>query len=379
MNTKKRRTTDSSKFGAFCPGILFFLLAGLVLLPGGISAQEQIAGEWLRFELTGSSAFYDWSASSALEAEQTFTPSRYGPGKALDGDLSTSWAEGAEGAGIGEWFTLALYRAPEALGFHNGYGENRNLFSKNNRVKELSLRFYAGLNISGFATEWTTFFDALPISDARTVRLSDSMEAQRISLPFNRAEIEKGMREFRESEAVRTWDFPQAEEMNVDGSEGLARSYRLLIRMEITDVYQGTNWDDTCITELWPDYGAAERVFVSGNGSSLMMEKSGGETIRSYEPFGSVLTLVESSRNNRWAVLIKEDAYNEGGRVESEYVLVHVPTGRDMTKEILGTSPVLGTELLPTGFAGKYSRTFVEYEDFSTGQTRRVRCSLYRK
>jgi hypothetical protein len=356
---------------------LVWLIVFTIILPFVSNAQESLGNGWFRFELSGKTSEYYRTASSVLEADNPFSPSKYGPEKALDGTPATSWVEGGEGAGIGEYYVVGIKNVPEAVGFINGYAKNGDLFMKNHRVKELSARFYAGLNVGGFSTEKVVIYDARPISEARTVRLADTMGAQRVPLPFDRVEVRKKMDEFRRIGESEGWDFPQAEEMGVDGSEGLSVYYSYLLRLEIADVYRGTRWEDTCLAELWPDFGKAARVFEAEDGRSLIITTEDGIEIPTYSPPSAVLTLVETCSENEWAVVIEEPAYRGTGRVESEYALVHVPTGRDLTEEVFGESPVIGVEVLPTGFVEENGVVSVEYEDFVSGKTKMSRCLLY--
>jgi hypothetical protein len=357
------------------------IIAAALLLgtaAAGLGAQERLEDGWLRFSLVGQAAGPQWGASSVLEAEQSLRPSRYGPEKALDGDPATSWVEGAAGGGIGERYVLALPAVPEALGFHNGYAKNRDLFLKNYRVKRLNVRVFAAVAVSGFATERMQFFDARPVSESRSIRLADTMAAQRVELPFSKEKIRAGMEEFRRSGELAAWDFPQAREMGLDGSENLPLTFRFILRLEIAEVYPGRKWEDTCIAELWPDYGSVAEVSISEDRRSLLVRSGGGEPIPTYADFGFVLTLAEVSRDGRWALIIKEPAYvQEGERVDSEYAVVHTPTGREMNRQLLGTEVLFGIEILPTGFSTEGERVFVEYEDLEKGESRRALCELY--
>jgi hypothetical protein len=222
------------------------------------------------------------------------------------------------------------------------------------------------------------FYVARPISEAEVIRLTDTMKAQRVALPFDRAEIGEGMQKFRNCEEIESWRFPLAQEHGLSGEESLPLFFRYIINIEIADVYRGTTWEDTCIAELWPDYGSAGEIHVSEDRRSLVMVTDAGESIETYYPFTSVLTLVETGPEKTWAIVIKEPAYQDEGRVETEYAVVQVPAGRDMTEEIFGKTPVMAMELLPTGFLKDDGEVYVEYEDFAAGETRRVQCELYR-
>lgn len=64
-----------------------------------------------------------------------------GPAKAFDNDLATSWAEGADGTGIGQSLTIQLDKAIDigAVGIFCGEGSNQRAFFDHNRVHRGSI------------------------------------------------------------------------------------------------------------------------------------------------------------------------------------------------------------------------------------------------
>ncbi|MFP4619644.1 MAG: NADase-type glycan-binding domain-containing protein [Spirochaetaceae bacterium] len=356
----------------------FVFFVTFLSTPQPLPAQEQLEGEWQRFTLTGVAYKPRWNASSVLESETTLRDSRYGPEKALDGDPDTAWVEGVPGPGTGESYFIALPHLPEALGFINGYAKNLSLYRKNYRVKELEVHLFTGLMVEGFFTEIAEFYDALPAAAPQSMYLKDTPDRQRVPLPFDRKAALSRMEEFKNSPEVKAWSFPQAEEMGIDGGEQLPLHFMYILELRIADTYPGSTWEDTCIAELWPDYGEAAGVFESEDGRSLVISTEEGEKIPSYSSFEYVLTLVETSPNYEWALVIHEPAYLEPGeRAESTYAIIHLPSGRDISAELFEYPERLGTQLLPTGFIEKDGSTWVEYEDFRSGESGRLLCSLY--
>ena len=84
------------------------------------------------------------SASSSL-IEQSYGIS-HTPEKAIDGDLTTGWAENAPGAGVGESITLFLDSGYTVRGFviHAGYQKSASLYERNARPAVLKLSFSNG-------------------------------------------------------------------------------------------------------------------------------------------------------------------------------------------------------------------------------------------
>jgi hypothetical protein len=384
----KNRDHINSIRGAYLRTIL--PLVGVILLslwPGSpLSAQEQLEEGWLRFPLQGSSFGPLFGASSVLEAEEGIYRSRYGSDKALDGDKGSAWVEGVPGPGKGESYYLAPKHLPEALGFINGYAQNRDLFHKNHRVRQLKVQIFAGVNLSGFAGQWEDYYDARPLSLEAVIQLTDSMEPQRIPLPFNRAKLAAGMEQFQTSRAIRTLQIPQAREMGLDNGDpngdAIPKSFRYIIRLEIESTYPGTKWEDSCIAELWPDYGSPAAARVNESGDTLTIIAPEGTAIPVYHNTDGVLTLLELSRDNQWALVIREPATPKDGRISTSYEIIHLPTGRVLTDTILGQN---SEKLLPYAFGyedapvmgDEGGACYVEFEDPGSGETGWRECRFY--
>lgn len=125
-----------------------------------------------------------------------------------------TWAEGADGDGIGESVEIReLYMGPgkDVLNFQqicivNGYAETQKKWQENNRVK--SLKMYYGDVYMG------------------TIALEDTMNPQYIDITPLHLTVQNG-REAR-------------------------------FRFEIAEVYEGTKYDDTCITTIAIDFEGIE-------------------------------------------------------------------------------------------------------------------------
>ncbi len=373
-------------------GGLPVLVAVLLLSAAGQSVfavEEPLEGDWVRFALTGRAyAVAEWGASSVLEADNFWEVSKYDPGKAFDGDPASAWVEGAAGPGIGETIVAAFVEYPEALGFINGFARSQSLFERNHRVKRLELQVYLGVHADGFATESVTYYDALPLGQAQTLNLADSRQAQRVPLPLDPATATEAMTAFRNSEAVRDLAFPQAGMMGIKPDMGVPLRFRYILRLEIAEVYRGTTWEDTCIAEIWPDWGAIARVETADNMRRLVLHTPDGRRIPGYADFESVLTVLAVSDDAEWAIVIKEPAYPGPGRMSGEYAVIHTPTGRDMTAVLFSavaegeppdatphnTTPFDTTpfNIIPFDIVREGGRLFVVYDDLAAGETATV-------
>lgn len=116
------------------------------------------------------------------------------PENLIDGSLSNAWVEGVDGAGIGETVTLNLNTKCKlsGLNINAGYQKNEGNYYKNSRPKELEISFSDGTYTK--------------------VTLEDACGLQKITL-----------------------DTPVETEW---------------IKIKINSVYEGTDYDDTCISEI---------------------------------------------------------------------------------------------------------------------------------
>jgi hypothetical protein len=92
------------------------------------------------YESCNRSGSITYCASSVLAPQYGFT---YGPEKIADGRLDTAWVpgQGAHGDGVGEWI-LVQFDNPRSIStvqLLNGYRKNADIFSKNNRVREVEI------------------------------------------------------------------------------------------------------------------------------------------------------------------------------------------------------------------------------------------------
>ena len=136
-------------------------------------------------------------SSSYLVEDET----GYYPCRAVDGNEKTAWVEGVDDSGVGEWisnldsFYLSENMNYQKIKIFNGFGESEELWQKNNRVKKLKIIY--------------------PNNQEQIIELEDVFGYQIIDLP----EIIK---------------------LKENG----------YVKLEIMDVYKGTDFDDTAISEV---------------------------------------------------------------------------------------------------------------------------------
>lgn len=159
---------------------------------------------------------------------------RYEWYKLQDNNLSTCWSEGVPGDGINEYILIPFGR-PDGLNFnykkakrytnikchvdfYNGNGESFELFKKNGRVKKCKIKIYdtpksVGQNTIVVESEPLLIYDS-------DIEIKDIREVQEFDFLINLRD------------------------------DYLYSTPTLILQFIILDVYKGTDYDDTCISEI---------------------------------------------------------------------------------------------------------------------------------
>lgn len=176
------------------------------------------------------------SRSSALK-ESSESPDFYERDKAFDGNIETAWVEGVDGNGNNEYIMTNVFKRYKKwyvnfdyqeviekkginifLSVNNGYCKNENLFLKNNRVKRAKIVFYDTPIAVG--QDSTNIDDNPMIIYEEEIELRDIMDEQKFSFIINTRD------------------------------DNLFSSPFIMIQLIILDVYPGTQYDNTAISEI---------------------------------------------------------------------------------------------------------------------------------
>jgi len=259
---------------------------------------------------------YTYRASSTLESQGFPALGTYGMHTIFDGSRYTGWSEGVEGNGTGEVLWIQIDDGTDTLLVRNGFARNAELFDKNNRVRSFDVSLWSAFLPAGMVSEYGPLYAVSPIGNSVTLDLEDSMPLQEFTLPFEYTEARKIRGQLKNS-------FPEYAEKN-DLPPHIEES-AFLLRIEITSVYQGSAWDDTCINEL--------RCFDSANFKPFELESMNGALgYRTSSRGWRALYAQEDvlydpyilSPDGRWCVAFTAPAETEG-RVETGYALFHLP------------------------------------------------------
>jgi hypothetical protein len=165
----------------------------------------------------------DWSEADGDEAYDSWT-CMYSGGRAVDGSSSTAWVEGVEGHGKGELIVITKLDLSKRLEILSGFGKSQALFVANNRPKTINIHIVRALPAEGGESQCGTFYAALKIISTSKVVLKDINQFQSLPIP-----------------AFKMENYP---------FQGEQRDYSYWLMIEIIDVYPGTKYNDTCISEI---------------------------------------------------------------------------------------------------------------------------------
>ena len=151
-----------------------------------------------------------------------------------DGNLRTAWA-----GKIDDELWLFINAGASSMSIVNGYNKTPALFKAKNRVTRLAVSVWAAAHFDGDVSEIARIYHAARLTPDYVIALKDSGTEQVFALPFKWEDIGKANSEAL-SILVKRGDFK---------GRTLKYSY-FVLRAEPVEVYRGSKYDDTCISEL---------------------------------------------------------------------------------------------------------------------------------
>ncbi len=177
----------------------------LISMTGVMLALAAPVGAQQLCDTSSGTQAYDYQSICVSSALAPQSGNRYDIRSLRDSDSRTAWCEGRSGHGIGETISFDYrYAGPlNTIWISNGYAKSSKSFTSNSRVKDITVHFWAQDDM-----------------ERRTMsyRLEDHGVEQPIPLPWSHLQ-------------------PRS------------------IQIVIDSVYPGTRWQDTCVNEIWPDWG----------------------------------------------------------------------------------------------------------------------------
>jgi len=310
-----------------------------------------------------------WS-SSELQAPTDNTFGRYGMHQIFDGDLKTCWAEGTASSGIRETLYIAVPEGARALSLANGFQKSQSLYRANNRIKTIGLTMFVGISREGDATELFTVYHATKFQGTKNLALQDIFGFQIVPLPFDWSQVQA----FKENLPAQ---FKSRQNL---ADKSLKLDVQYVLQIKILDVFKGTKYDDTCISEIKVDtasqqYPVIEKVYVNKQENTIFMNtKSASNIILDQDPH-AIFQIMAVSANRQWVIVIKMPAEIGSSRAETTYVLYNTRLKSHVLPKTLGPDVGEMYDFEQTG-----GRTYLNYLNNKTTEIDRLDLDVvYRK
>jgi hypothetical protein len=287
-------------------------------------------GKWTNLPLTSAQGHL-WSSTSELNKPADFNEiGRYCAVNIFDDNPATCWAEGVKGAGIGEKIYFDIPAGLTALKITTGLAKNKTVFKKNNRVKKLKITLYGAVASDEDMGQFFDDYKGLPYEKTLIFELKDEMTPQRLAVDYDWDDLadfkNRVLQDFKKNQAAQ--------------KKNSKLYFEYIAQLEILDVYRGSKWDDTCISDV--DFivgeGGAFRIdtiYTDENEHAVFFDTDKGKQLVLADEQESVFQIVEHSPDKKWVILIRMPAESEG-RAETEYRLYYLPLKRKVDLKKMG-------------------------------------------
>ncbi|MBN1409162.1 MAG: hypothetical protein JW956_15280 [Calditrichaceae bacterium] len=263
-------------------------------------------------------------------AVDSVSDKKYHPSSLFDADFESCWVIGStENTSHPSLYFRIQDIHNTSINIFSGYGKSQKLYWMNARPKEVKFSLYAAINPDGYISESNIGYKCVKFPDEKVILLADSCTIQSISLKFSVEKLNrftKTVSHYYDS----TIQIPKADTCFIVG-------------MEILSAYAGTHYNDICISELFFNdrfvAGIPENdiqinnIYINSEENALLIDDSNTIGKIVYRDTSSVLQLIGTSEDKKWAILISMPAEIEG-RVETIYHLINLISGQDITQQI---------------------------------------------
>ncbi len=170
---------------------------------------------------------------------------KYSAYNMFDEDISTCWAaKGSKNLKL----NFLVHSPLETLKIYTGYGKSKKLYFENNRPKKIRVSLSA---LAGWKDEVTetgrAYSSVLPVWSG-VFKLKDKMKWRKIKLKANKS---------KQSEALKK----AVEGLSEEQRKGAIKTF--MVTIELLDVYKGSKYNDTCISEIEPVFSGRAKSFKS--------------------------------------------------------------------------------------------------------------------
>ena len=315
---------------------LFFLLfISLFIAPNMLPAQE--IDKVQEITLLDQNDFNPYIEFYSTDITDYFNPdetSKYPSTNLFDGYLRTCWVAGS----VNKNKRNILYiKVPDEIfidklifNIFSGYGKSKKLYNANARPKKIKISILAAYNPDGYITEVAVEYLTEKYPTEKQIVLADTFGVQSFPLNLNK----KDLIDFQSKNLNRVKSSFRNDNINL----------AFILKLEITDVYKGSKYDDICISELFfnnrfvttfPDrYNQTDSIYVENN-DILFADYADKKGVIIYEDTTSVFTAVDWENHSNWAILhyVKNDEVGQNSRIEESYLLIDLKNRKIVNNE----------------------------------------------
>jgi len=275
--------------------------------------------------------FYSTDMTDYFNPDET---SKYPSTNLFDGYLRTCWVAGS----VNKSKRSILYvKVPDEIlidklifNIFSGYGKSKKLYNANARPKKIKISILAAYNPDGYVTEVAVKYLTEKYPTEKQIVLADTFGVQSFPLNLNK----KDLIDFQSKNLNRVKS--SFRNGNINSA--------FILKLEITDVYKGSKYDDICISELFfnnrfvtnfPDrYNQADSIYVENN-DILFADYADKKGVIIYENTTSFFDIVDWENHSNWTIIryVKNDEVGQNSRIEESYLLIDLKNRKVVNNE----------------------------------------------
>jgi len=283
--------------------------------------------EWTTIELKNSSYTF-FATGDTLNI-------RFPASNLFDADITTCYVTGSTEVKTENPIYVMAPGDPFMISIFSGYGKSRDLHEIYGRPEKIRLSLYAAILEKGSANQDSLVCKAAKFPDETVIELRDVFDIQHIPVRIDTSAFNHFKKRV---EIQQNKEFP-----------GQEYRMRWLIKLTITDVFEGLTSPEVCISELFfndrytPGYTQTDlptsQVYINSEGNALLKDNRKEKGTVVYSDTASVLKIDEFSKDNTWIILTSVPV--EAGRNKSlgAYLLVNTRKNALMNEKLRLMNP----------------------------------------
>ena len=290
-------------------------------------------------------SYVDYYSSDVKDFFNYAETTKYSSDNLFDGNFNTCWVVGSYKMKSCDTLYVGIPKEIDLdkviLNIFCGYGKSKTLYYQNARPKKIKISLYAAYNPENYNTEVIGIYYIKKYSE-KLIELKDTAGVQSFPLNFNKQKLINFQKD-NVSEAKNSAKSLAKSYLGDENSDIKIADASFILKIEIVDVYQGTKYDDVCISELFFNNRLVTpsplkdnklvNVYIK-NDTVLMADYANEKGVIIKKDASSVFTMVDGIKNANFAILhyVKNDEVG-AGRIEEHYSLVDLKNKKIVDKE----------------------------------------------